>query len=219
MARPRARRPAACSLLRAMLSISLVCAVADAPSAAAAVRVPMLFTGAVATGAPPPPQCDPGDFAGEAAARVDVAEMDADWKSVPAFRRRGWPAPGYARCVHCVNARSATSGGVERCAETPAKLPLLNHSDVSPPPIRPVSVEQLVLTGRSSPIPVYPLHTQWRRWNQPRRSGGGRSGDKRKRFVLGQADAHAQPHSSGRRLRRGGSSGGGSGFGSAGGSV
>jgi hypothetical protein len=64
----------------------------------------------------------PGDFArGERAARVDVAKMDADPKSVPAFRRQGWPAPGYARCVHCVhcvNARNATSGGVERCAES-----------------------------------------------------------------------------------------------------
>jgi len=87
MARPRARRPAACSMLHAMpsvvfallLSISLVCAVADAPSAPAAVRVPMLFTGAVATGAHPPPQCHPGDFArGERAARVDVVKMDAD---------------------------------------------------------------------------------------------------------------------------------------------
>ena len=77
-----------------LLGISLVCAVADAPSAAAVVRVPMLFTGAVATGAHPPPQCDLSDFArGERAARVDVAKMDADPKSVPAFRRR-WPAGG-----------------------------------------------------------------------------------------------------------------------------
>jgi len=76
-------------------SISL-CAVAEAAdaqpralAAAAAVRVPMLFTGAVAAGPPPPPQCDPGEFArGEAAARVDVAEMDANPKSVPAFHPR-----------------------------------------------------------------------------------------------------------------------------------
>ena len=74
-----------------------LCAIAEAAdaqpralAAAAAVRVPMLFTGAVAAGPPPPPQCDPGEFArGEAAARVDVAEMDANPKSVPAFH----PAP------------------------------------------------------------------------------------------------------------------------------
>ena len=116
-------------------SICAVVAAADAqPSAlavaAGAVRVPMLFTGAVEAGPPPPPQCHPGDFArGEAAARIDVAKMDAYPQSVPALRRKGWPAPGYARCVHCVNARSASGGGV-RGARRP--LPLPAQSDVPP---------------------------------------------------------------------------------------
>jgi hypothetical protein len=127
-----------------LFSISACCFVAaDAQSraldaAAATVRVPMLFTGAVAAGPPPPPQCDPGDFARdfaarvsrESAARVDVAGMEADANSVPAPRAargerdrwtwRGWPLWGYSRCAHCVNARSATCGGVARCAEAPA---------------------------------------------------------------------------------------------------
>ena len=205
-------------------SICAVVQAADAQSsalavAAGAVRVPMLFTGAVATGPHPPPQCDPGDFARrEAAARRDVAKMDADSKSVPALRRRGWPAPGYARCVHCVNARSASAGAL-RGARRP--LPLPNQSDVSPPPLRPASVEQLVRTGRSSPHPVAPLHTRTWSWNQPRRSGGGPQRSQAKTRCLDQDDAVHEAHSSGhgQRLRRGGSSGGSSGCGCACGSV
>jgi hypothetical protein len=54
---------------------------------------------------------------GEAAARVDVAEMDTDPKLVQhsaagGGRRRGT----HVHCVHRVNARSATSGGVETLA-------------------------------------------------------------------------------------------------------
>ena len=84
------------------ISICAVVEAADAqPSAlagaAGAVRVPMLFTGAVAASYPPPPRCHPDDFArGAEAARVDVAQMDECQKSVPALRRKGWPAPGYA---------------------------------------------------------------------------------------------------------------------------
>jgi hypothetical protein len=124
-----------------LFSISACCFVAaDAQAraldaAAATVRVPMLFTGAVAAGPPPPPQCDPDDdpddFArGESAARVDVAGVKANPRTIPAPRAargerdrwtwRGWPLWGYSRCAHCVNARSASCGGVARCAEAPA---------------------------------------------------------------------------------------------------
>ena len=74
------------SIFVAFLFSFSICAVVeeDAQSsalavAAGAVRVPMLFTGAVAAGQP---QCHPDDFArGADAARVDVARMEAFQKS------------------------------------------------------------------------------------------------------------------------------------------
>ena len=64
----------------------------DAPSAAAAVRVPMLFTGAVATGAHPPPQCDPGRLRPRRASRAGRRREDGRG---PLVRSR-IPPPGLA---------------------------------------------------------------------------------------------------------------------------